>query len=159
MNRDRFDDLMSAISFAEAGEHEKAKELLKSRDTVLLAVSERMVDGHVMKYALTLSKRIEAGIDILYLTKSDATNPLLEAFMSEARKKDIDCSLVRKEGCMKKAILDYTGKKKEILFVIVGSTPEMDIECKTGEKSLSEAWKRLKCPLVVVSKSGMPELA
>ena len=159
MNMDRFDDLMSAISFAEAGEHEKAKELLKGRDTVLLAVSERMVDRHVMKYALNLSKRIEAGIDILYMTKSDATSPLLEAFMSEARKKEIDCSLVRKEGCMKKAILDYTGKKKEILFVIVGSTPELDIECKTGEKSLSEAWKRLKCPLVVVSKSGMPELA
>ena len=159
MNMDRFDDLMSAISFAEAGEHEKAKELLKGRDTVLLAVSERMVDRHVMKYALNLSKRIEAGIDILYMTKSDATSPLLEAFMSEARKKEIDCSLVRKEGCMKKAILDYTGKKKEILFVIVGSTPELDIECKTGEKSLSEAWKKLKCPLVVVSKSGMPSIA
>jgi hypothetical protein len=156
---DRFDDLMSAISFAEAGEHEKAKELLRGKDTVLLAVSERVVDRHVLKYALNLSKRIEAGIDILYLTKSDSKNPLLEAFMSEAGKKGIDCSLVRKDGCMKKAILDYTDKKKEVLFVIVGSAPELDIECKTGEKSLSEAWKRLKCPLVVVSKGGMPELA
>src|SRR5512140_912833 len=159
MNMERFDDLMSAISFAEAGEHEKAKELLKGRDTVLLAVSERIVDQHALKYALNLSKRIEAGIDILYLAKSDSKNPLLETFMSEARRMKIVCSLVRKEGCMKKAILDYTGKKKEILFVIVGSTPELDIECKTGEKSLSEAWRRLKCPLVVVSKSGMPELA
>jgi hypothetical protein len=159
MNMDRFDDLMSAISFAEAGEHEKAKELLKGRDTVLLAVSERVVDRHALKYALNLSKRIKAGIDVLYLAKSDSKNPLVETFMSEARRLGIDCSLVRKEGCMKKAILDYTGKKKEILFVIVGSTPELDIECKTGEKSLSEAWKKLKCPLVVVSKSGMPELA
>jgi hypothetical protein len=159
MNMDRFDDLMSAISFAEAGEHEKAKELLRGKDTVLLAVSERVVDRHVLKYALNLSKRIEAGIDILYLTKSDSRNPLLETFISEAGEKGIDCSLVRKEGCMKKAILDYTEKKKEVLFVIVGSTPELDIECKTGEKSLSEAWKRLKCPLVVVSKGGMPELA
>ncbi len=159
MSMDRFDDLMSAISFAEAGEHEKAKELLKGSDTVLLAVSERVVDRHVLKYALSLSNRIEAGIDILYMTKSEATNPQLEAFMSEAKKRNIPCSIVRKEGCMKKAILDYTGKKKEILLVIVGSTPELDIECKTGEKSLSEAWKKLKCPLVVVSKSGMPELA
>jgi len=159
MNMDRFDDLMSAISFAEAGEHEKAKELLKGRDTVLLAVSERVVDRHALTYALNLSKRIEAGIDVLYLSKSDSKNPLVETFMSEALRMGVACALVRKEGCMKKAILDYTGKKKEILFVIVGSTPELDIECKTGEKSLSEAWKRLKCPLVVVSKSGMPELA
>lgn len=159
MSMDRFDDLMSAISFAEAGEHEKAKEFLKGRDTVLVAVSERMVDRNVLKYALNLSKRIQAGIDILYLTKSDATNPLIEAFMSEAKTEDIDCSLVRSGGCMKKAILDYTGKKKEVLFVVVGSTPELDIECRTGEKSLSEAWKRIKCPLVVVTGSGMPELA
>ncbi len=159
MKMDRFEDLMSAISFAEAGEHEKAKELLKGRDTVLLAVSERIVDQHALKYALSLSKRIKAGIDVLYMARSDAGNPPLETFMSEARKMDVDCRLVRKEGCMKKAILEYTGKRKEILFVIVGSTPELDIECKAGEKSLSEAWKQLKCPLVVVSKSGIPELA
>ncbi len=159
MNMDRFDDLMSAISFAEAGEHEKAKELLKGRDTVLLAVSERVVDSHALKYAINLSSRIKSGIDVLYLTKSDSTHPLLQTFLSEADRMGICCLLVRKEGCMKKAILEYTNRKKEILFVIVGSTPELDIECKTGEKSLSEAWKKLKCPLVVVSKSGMPELA
>ena len=159
MTMDRFDDLMSAISFAEAGEHEKARELLKGRDTILLALSHRVVDRNVLKYTLSLSRRIEAAIDILYLAKSDENNNLLDNFMTEAAKSGIGCSLVRKEGCMKKAILDYTEKKREILFVIVGSTPELDIECKTGEKSLSEAWKRLKCPLVVVSKSGMPSIA
>ncbi len=159
MSTDRFDDLMSAISFAEAGEHEKAREFLKGRDTVLIAVSERVVDRNVLKYALNLSERIQAAIDILYLTKSNETNPLVEAFISEAKKKDIDCSLIREAGCMKKAILDYTAKRKEILFVVVGSTPELDVECGVGEKSLSEAWKRLKCPLVVVTGSGLPETA
>jgi len=159
MNMDRFDDLMSAISFAEAGEHEKARELLKGRDTVLLAVSHRVVDRNVLKYTLNLSRRIEAAIDILYLAKADEHNPQIDNFIAEASKTGIACSLSRKEGCMKKAILDYTEKKREILFVIVGSTPELDIECKTGEKALSEAWKRLKCPLVVVSKSGMPSIA
>lgn len=159
MNMERFDDLMSAISFAEAGEHEKAKELLKGRDTILLAVSERVMDRNALKYALNLSKRIEAGIDVLYMAKPDSRNPLVETFMSEARTMGIAGALVRKEGCMKKAILDYTEKKKEILFVIVGSTPELDMGCRTGKKSLSEAWRKLKCPLVVVSKSGVPEPA
>ncbi len=158
MSTDRFDDLMSAISFAESGEHEKAREFLRGRDTVLVAVSERLVDRNVLKYALNLSERIQAGIDILYLTKSNTTNPLVEAFISEARKKDIVCSLVREAGCMKKAILNYTRKRKEVLFVVVGSAPELDIECSVGEKSLTEEWKRLKCPLVVVT-GGLPETA
>src|SRR5512135_1423370 len=100
MTMDRFDDLMSAISFAEAGEHEKARELLKGRDTVLLAVSHRVVDRNVLKYTLNLSRRIEAAIDILYLAKADEHNPQIDSFVSEASKAGIACSLSRKEGCM-----------------------------------------------------------
>lgn len=159
MKMDRFEDIMAAITFAEAGEHEKAKELLKGRKTVLLAISDMMFDRNVLKYALSISKRIEAGIDILYLTKADAKNTDLKEFMSEVAKEGVECSVVKKDGCMKKAILDYTEKRREILFVIVGSTPELEIECKTSEKSLSDAWKRLKCPLVVVSKGEMPSMA
>lgn len=156
---DKFDDIMAAITFAEAGEHEKAKDLLKGRKTILLAISDMMFDKNIFKYALNISKRIEAVIDILYLTKADANNNELKTFVSDASKEGISCSVVKKEGCMKKAILDYTEKRREILFVIVGSTPELEVECKTGEKTLTDAWKKLKCPLVVVSKGELPSMA
>ncbi len=159
MDKDKFEDIMSAITFAEAGEHETARELLKDRKTVLLAVSEKMFDRNVLKYAMSISRRIDAGIDILYLSEAGATNQDINEFVSKAEKEGIRCRVVNKDGCMKKAILDYTEKKREILFVIVGSTPELDIECKANEKSISDAWKRMKCPLVVVSKGEMPSMA
>lgn len=155
----KFEDLMTAITFAQAGEHETAREMLKGKNTILLAVSEEKIDRNVFKYAINMSKRIKAAIDIIYLKISETKNTVLHEFLSEASKEGIRCNLITEEGCMKKAILDYAEKKKDVLFVIVGSTPELDIECKGGGKSLSDAWKNLKCPLVVVSKGEMPSTA
>ncbi|MEK6652442.1 MAG: hypothetical protein AABY50_05880, partial [Nitrospirota bacterium] len=64
-----FEKLMSAITFAEEGEHEKAKEILKGRKTVLLALSDKMFDRNAFKYALNVSKRIEASLEILYVSE------------------------------------------------------------------------------------------
>jgi len=151
-----FDDIMAAITFAEAGDFERAKEFMQGRNSLLLAVSDMCFDRNILKYALNMSRRIKAGIDILYLTKAEVHIGKIEDFMKSASQEGVPCRLVKKEGCMKKAILEYTQKRREIIFVVVGSTPELEIECKSGEKSLSDAWKRLQCPLVVVAKSDVP---
>lgn len=159
MKMDKFQDLMSAITFAEAGEHEQAKEFLKGKKTVLLAISDRMFDENAFKYALNVSKRVDANLEILYVTELEKEKSGLKNFLSEVEKEGFRFSLVMKQGCVKKAILEYTEKRREIIFVIVGSIPELEIECKTGEKTLTDAWKRLKCPLVVVSKGELPSMA
>ncbi|MBI5101168.1 MAG: hypothetical protein HZB33_04965 [Nitrospirae bacterium] len=148
----RFDDIMAAISFAEEGDFGQAREFMKGRDSILLAISDICFDANVLKYALNLSRRIKANIDIVYLTRVEAHIGHIEDFIKTALKDEIICRLFKKEGCMKKAILEFTAKRRDIIFVVVGSTPELDIECRTGEKSLSDAWKRLQCPLVVVAK-------
>jgi K+-sensing histidine kinase KdpD len=152
----KFEDAMAAAAFAEAGEHEAAKEVLRSRKTVLLAISDRMFDRNAFKYALNISKRIDASLEILYITETEKEKTGLKDFMSEVKKEGFKFSLIMKSGCVKKAILDYTDKRGDIIFVVVGSIPELEIECTSDEKTLSDAWKRLKCPLVVVSKNEVP---
>lgn len=152
----RFEDIMTAITFAEAGEHEKAREFLRGKETILLAVSEITANANVFKYVLSLSKRINAHIEILDMTRSEQRRRELQDFISDSHKSGISCRSARKDGCMKKAILEYTRTKKEILFVVVGSALELDIECRENEKTLSEAWKKLKCPMVVVTKGEAP---
>lgn len=159
MNNERFDELMSAATFAQAGEHEEAQRMMRGRDSVLLAVSDVYFDTSVFSYALNICKRTEASLAILYLTRKELHKNEIQEFRAKASGEGIPCSVFKKDGCMKQAILDFTTKNKAILFVVVGTTPELDIECKTGEKSLSEAWKRLRCPLVLVSKGDMPSLA
>src|SRR4030065_1601754 len=152
----KIEDAMSAVAFAEAGEHEKAREILKGQKTVLLAISDRLFDRDAFKYALNVSQRIEAHLEILYVIPFEKERARLKNFLSEVEKEGFRFSLVMKKGCMKKAILDYTEKRSEILFVIVGSALELDIECRGTEKTLSDAWEKLKCPLRVVSRAATP---
>ena len=159
MNNERFDDLMSAATFAQAGEHEEALRLMRGRDRVLLAVSDVYFDTSVFSYALNICKRTGAGLAILYLTRTELHKNEIQEFTAKASREGITCSVIKTDGCMKQAILDHTTKNKAIIFVVVGTTPELDIECKSGEKSLSDAWKKLRCPLVLVSKGDMPSFA
>lgn len=149
-------DTMSAAAFAEAGEFETAREINKGQKTVLLAISDSLFDRNALKYALNVSQRTNAALEVLYVTPFERERVNLSSFLSEVRKEGYRFSLVMKTGCVKQAILNYTDKRSEILFVIVGSKFELDVECKGSERSLSDAWKRLKCPLVVVSKNEVP---
>jgi K+-sensing histidine kinase KdpD len=150
------EDTMSAVAFAEAGEHEAAREMLKGQKTVLLAISDRAFDSNALTYALNISERIKANLEILYVSDSDRDRKGLNNFLSEVNKVGFRFSLVMKKGCVKKAIFEYTDKRSEILFVVVGAALELNIGCEVSEKVFSKAWKRLKCPLVVVSKNEAP---
>lgn len=159
MDMKKIEDIMSAITFAEAGEHEKAKEFLRSRKTVLLAISDTLFDKNALKYAMNITKRIGGNLEILYVTEDENEKAGLKDFISQVKEVGFNFSIVVKMGCMKKAILDYTDKRNEIQFVIVGSTPELDAGCRTGERTFSDAWKKMKCPLVLVSRNEVPSAA
>jgi len=154
--RDRFEDIMSAITFSEAGEHETARTFLKQKKTVLFAVSDKMFDQDALRYALGTSERIDADLEILYVSAAPEDPARIREHISALEGSGFQYGLAMKTGCLKQAILDHTDKKREIQFVVIGSEPDLDNECKATGRSVTDVMKRLKCPLVVVSRNQLP---
>ncbi len=147
--RKKFEDAMAAVAFAEAGEFETARETLREQRKILLALAGERSDTNAFRYALNMCKRIGAELEILYV--SEVREDLLNQFQAELKKEKIEYRLIQRNGCIKEEILTYTGKKREILFVVAESSDKLDIKCKKADKITAKSWDNLKCPLVVVS--------
>jgi len=148
----KIEDLMSAVSFAEEGEFDTAREFLKEERRVLLAVRRGQADRKTFRYALNICKRVAAKLDVLYISPVEGADPVLEQGLADLREEGIEHRLIRKEGCLKQEIIDYTNSEAGVLFAVTESTDNLEVDCKGSGKGLSSAWQRLRCPLVVVSE-------
>ena len=92
----RFELEGAAAAFAEVGEIEIAKELLEeAKREVLFGIYGNKIDTKVINCVKSLCKRIEAGLDILYVSNSvkicgrvkNYINSLLKDLEKEARAK------------------------------------------------------------------------
>lgn len=149
----KMEDILAAASLAEEGESEAARTLLKEGRRVLLALKQGRIDARTVKYAVNTSQRIGAHLDILYVSAGEAqdkADPLLENLESDLSAEHVQYRLIRKSGCLKQAVIDYTNREKEILFAVVESPNSLDADCNKKDTRLSELWQKLKCPLVVV---------
>jgi hypothetical protein len=144
----KFEDIMTAASFAEAGEFETARETLRGERRVLLAMREGEVEKKALIYALNTCKRIRAEMDILYLSTTDAgENPMLKEFFSEIQREGINYRLIQRIGRLREEIRNYTDSERNIDFVVVESPA---VDRWNREEGLSKILEKIKCPLVVV---------
>lgn len=145
---------LTAASFAEEGDPETANSLMKESRRVLLALRTGQTDQKTLKYAVNTAKRINAQLDILQVGSSRVDrrdgDPALQPFLSELAAEGISYRLITRSGCLKQQIIDYTDSEKEILFAVIESSSSLDADCDKQDKELSELWRKLKCPLVVV---------
>jgi hypothetical protein len=153
----QIEDMMAAATFAEEGVPEAAQSLLNEGRRVLLGLKQGQVDAKTLKYALNTSKRINAQLDILFVSSgagsSDsgaAPDAELTRFQETLRSEGVPYRLLLRTGCLKQQIIDHTHKDKEIAFAIIESPSSLDVDCNKRDKTLSELWQKLKCPLVVV---------
>ena len=147
----QFEKIMSAATFAEAGEFETAKGMLHERKKVLLVLTGRETDMKAARYALNTSKRIGAGIEILYLAKDSQEKSFLEEYLKELKTKGIAYQVTPCEKSLKEEITRFIEKEKDIEFVVIDSD-EVGIRSGKDKKAAMDEWERLKCPIVLVSE-------
>lgn len=149
------ENLLAAASFAEAGESEAARSFLKDGRRVLLALREGWVDLKTVRYALNLSQRVGARLDILYVSAPDdgprsAADQHLRQLEAELKAAGAPYHLVYRTGGLRQATIDYTSQEKEILFAVVEPPIRLAADSSKKDTWLSELRQKLKCPLVVV---------
>ncbi|MDA8098280.1 MAG: universal stress protein [Nitrospiraceae bacterium] len=153
----QIEDTMAAVSFAEEGQAESAASLFKRERRVLLALKEGHTDVKTLRYALNATLRISAQLDVLFVCAPDGegqTSPLLQAFAEELKAAGVEHRIFERSGCLKQEIIDFTNKERDVLFVVVESPGSLDADCRKKEGLLTELWKNLRCPLVVVSDAA-----
>jgi hypothetical protein len=150
--RKKMEDLLSAATFAEAGEFETARELARGSKKVLLVLTGNNTDSKSFTYAMSVARRIEAGLEILYFSNRKPGDDLLAYFRNLLEQNGIEFDLKRVSGCMKAKILEYTTKRSDIQFIVAESIEVLNDDCQQESRSLRGTLKRLSCPLVLVSE-------
>ncbi len=142
----QFEEIMSAAAFAEEGEFGAAKKILQERHKVLLVMTGMETDMKAARYALNTSKRIGAGIEILYLAKTSGEKSYLEEYLTELKTKGIEYQITKCEGSVEDEIVRFIEKEKDIQFVVI------DSEYLGIRSGRDHEWEKLKCPVVLVSE-------
>jgi hypothetical protein len=146
----KFEDIMSAAAFAEEGDFDTAKKMLTARHRILLVLTGVESDMKAASYALNISERIDAIIEILYINQGTAADFFLERYLGELKAKGLEYHLTKAEGAIKDEIITFTDKMSDIQFVVIDSQ-DLNIECEKEEGEVLHGWEGLECPLVLVS--------
>jgi hypothetical protein len=146
-----FEDTMAASAFAEAGEFETARQIVKGNRRLLLGLRKDRISNKTLLYALNACKRIGNGLDILYISPDGVETEELREFMERLSAEGIDFALIKRSSCLKKEIVEYVKEKKNVDFVVIESSEDLEADCREG--TLREVWHGLGCPLVVVMET------
>jgi hypothetical protein len=143
----QLENILSASAFAEAGEHETARQMVRTDERVLLVLVGNASDAKSLKYAENFCDRMKARLEVLCPAGMKES---VEVSLTPIRKKGIEYSVDGIDGCLKQAIVDITTSNGDIRYVVVNSYRDLEAGCGKESQSLPDVRDIVKCPLVVV---------
>ena len=147
----KLEEMFSATAFAEAGEFDTAEQFLSGKEKVLLVLTGRETDVKSLKYALNIAKRTRAALEVLVTCDGGAAAELLELCAEKARRESLGLEVTRKTGCIRESIIRHARDRNDLVCVVIDSTDALDIDCSSDSQRLAGIWKKLGCPLALVT--------
>ncbi|GEM_PF-4050728 len=132
----------NAITFAEAGEFDIARDFLKGESHMLLVLPDGNFQENTLDHALNLCSRCGvANLDIFYAPLAEAH---LHSVLQTHHNSPIRWHMLAVQGDLSKAVLDYTRQTPAIAFVMLGAMLD-------NLATLAPPWRHLPCPLVIMT--------
>jgi len=144
----KIESIFSAITFAEANEHQIAREFMGEGKRVLLACRPGFIRQKTIDYAVNVSSRINAALHLLVVGSGEFR---IESVRKQAEENGVRLQMISTSGDLKERILDFTRSDSRTVFVIMDSSEAIVPEQSAGSRRSSSDWSRIGCPLVVVS--------
>ncbi|MFA6053939.1 MAG: hypothetical protein WC769_01055 [Thermodesulfovibrionales bacterium] len=153
---EEFETMMSASDFNEEYIFGRVKRDIGERHKVLLVLTGQETDMKAAKYVLHVTRRIRAGITILYIAQEDTENLLLNEYLMKLQSKGIELLVIPSARTIQETIIKFIeeGKKHDVNFVVMDSQ-DLGISSLTDQKVDMKNLERLTCPLVLVSEAAM----
>jgi len=153
---EEFETMMSASDFNEEYIFGRVKRDIGERHKVLLVLTGQETDMKAAKYVLHVTRRIRAGITILYIAQEDTENLLLKEYLMKLQSKGIELLVIPSARTIQETIIKFIeeGKKTDVNFVVMDSQ-DLGISSLTDQKVDMKNLERLRCPLVLVSEAAM----
>jgi hypothetical protein len=167
--RERLQQHMAAIAYAEAGEFQSAEEIVqpapKSR-TVLLVIEGENPDPTAFSYAVNLCKRTSAELDILQVIQISAKGEdyeLLSQKMANSSRRLVDLvrqleqtavpfKVTMRLGEPASKLVNYAKRHKEVAMVVLDSPKAREASAKNGAwaRWIRDLSRQLSIPLIAV---------
>jgi hypothetical protein len=151
---EKFETMVSDDS-NERYKSETAKREMDERHKVLLVLTGQETDMKAAKYVLHVTRRIKAGIRILYIAQEDTENPLLKEYLMKLQSKGIELLVFPSGRTIQETIIKFIeeGGKNDVNFVVMDSQ-DLGISSLTDQKVDMKNLEKLRCPLVLVSETA-----
>jgi nucleotide-binding universal stress UspA family protein len=163
----KLEQTMAAAAFAEAGEHESARQFLNdfknSRKKVLLGTDHLEPDLKIVNYALSLCQRMGAGLEIFHVVPSSlckgvdlgasvAGEPAFAAFNKKMATLGVAYQPVCSDRGLVREISDHVATCRQVVCVVVSPAHAAETsQTKRDGRTIGEWFQELSCPVLFYS--------